>query len=314
MRFDRDTSRPTAGLSRATQWKFIAMICGIGVLIALFDTVLDRPSQELASSSTSTGTGSRPKPETVDLGLLTAEEYNTFEDNTVGMSRAEGVAFFKAIRELEKIRNATLDRIARNDVVHSVLMADAEMYRGQLVRLKGQIRRLTERPVPSDVTGMDGLLEGWVFTPDSDVQPYRVVTLLADEQIPRGEQFDPVPVELVGVFIRREAYASQKGTSVAPLLIAKRIGYRVVAPPSESDRLTPMLAGAVCLAMSAILYAFMTTMWRQQRRRIEFRIATDREAGPGDIESESPGEFLASLELKADSEGTEQWDGGVEAK
>ena len=306
MRFGKEKRRlPTAGLSRRDQWRVILLILVVGGVIALVDSFRSVSSPEAAPPVPRNAPATQSVVEATDrageLGVLTGEELRSFEDNTVLMSREEGATFFKAVRKLKSLRNATLARIAREDIAHSVLMADPELFRGQVIRLQGHIRRLIKRPVPSDVHDMDGLLEGWVFTPESDINPYRIVTLSVDDQIPMGKSYEPVPVELVGMFVRREAYASQSGTSVAPLLIAKKIRFREVAPPSTSDQLTPMLAGAICLAMSAILGAFLMTVRRQQRRRIEFRVATTHETGPVDIVSESPDEFLASLSVDGDS-------------
>lgn len=301
MKFSRNDYAPAAGIPRKSQWKLIVLIFGLGVAIAAFDFGGSEPSGAVISSLPSS-----PSPEAlgpgamIDLGVLNADQFATFEDNTVGLSRAEGQALYSAIDKLKTIRTSTLARIAREDVVHSVLMADPEIYRGELIRLAGHVRRLTEHATPSDVETADGLLEAWVFTPESDIQPYRIIALSADDVIPRGPSFEPTPVEVIGMFVKRGAYASQSGTSVAPLLIAKKITHRVVAPPAAEDRLTPIFAAAVCVAMTAILGAFLMTMRAQSRRRIEFRVEANQRPAPTEIDALAPSEFLATLELESD--------------
>lgn len=301
MRFEKSPS-PTAGLSRSTQRRFILLILGIGLLIAAFDWIRATPVHKARPDNAGLGTPSESDLEAnrraAELGILTLEELQSFNDNQVLMPPEERANFFKALRNIKTIRNSTLAGIARRDVVHSVLMADPQIYRGQVIRLTGQIRRLTPHVMPKSETDLTGLVEGWIFTPDSDIQPFRVIAWSADEQIPEGDFFEPVPIEVDAMFVRVEPYASQQGTSRAPLLIAKKISYRPVAAQSTSDRLTPILTLAICVAMTAIFGAFLMTLRRQQRRRLQFRINASREEGPGDVESEPPGEFLQNLQLE----------------
>lgn len=243
-----------------------------------------------------------PSEETGPLGL-TREQWDVFRDNEPNMFRSEGVVFYQALRNMKKLRNATLGRLARRDVAYSVLKADPEVYRGELIYLEGQLRRLTETPVPADEEGVAPLIEGWLFTEDSDVQPYRIVALGADEAIPRGDSIEPVKVRLVGAFVKNQTYASNGGTGVAPLLIAKKIGFVPLPTVERRDQLTPVLTTAISVAMVAIFGAFLMTLRRQTKRRIEFRLSNANTEGPGDIPCEPPSEFLASLELgEADAE------------
>lgn len=331
MRFrtDRGGSSP-AGLSRRDQRRIILIIFVLGAVVLAFDLArTPEPSSQLPAreeESVTVAGALRPvvttestqgEPSSVaDGGALENADANeattggdavgplglgqdawdVFEDNTVGLTRAEGSAYYNALRRLGNLRNSTLGRIARRDVVYSVLMADPEQYRGEAIALRGQLRRLTPAVTHDDGKDLEGVLEGWLFTEDSDIQPYRVVTLDADSSIPRGESFEPVTVELVGVFVKRVAYASNAGTSVAPWLIAKKIHFVPPVVLDTNDRLTPILTAAVCVAMTAIFGAFLMTLRRQTRRRIEFRMAVAERSGPdADIECEPPTEFLAAL-------------------
>lgn len=341
MRFRQTDKGSRVGLSRRDQWRLILAILAVGLIILAVDFVstanqkrpepnasTDLPTalpaivvdENLSAGQNSTNdqnvvmpdddspaeleiaAGEDRSEETGPLGL-TREQWGVFRDNEPNMFRSEGVVFYQALRNMKKLRNATLGRLARRDVVYSVLKADPEVYRGELIYLEGQLRRLTETPIPADEEGLASLIEGWIFTEDSDVQPYRIVTLGADEAIPRGDSIEPVKVRLVGAFVKNQTYASNGGTGVAPLLIAKKIGFVPVPAVERRDQLTPVLTTAISVAMVAIFGTFLMTLRRQTKRRIEFRLSNANTEGPGDIPCEPPSEFLASLELdEADAE------------
>lgn len=281
--------------------RLIAIIVGIGFLIAAFEFVRQpqrKPKPLPPPPALSAEQVATIQEQTAELGVFTVEDLEAFEDNSVLLSAKEKQALFKGLHAINSIRNSTLDRIARSDVAHSVLMADPDVYRGQLIRLSGQVRRLTQHVVPKDAEGLQNLLEGWVFTPDSDINPYRIITWAADDVIPRGDSISPVNVEISALFVRVEPYASQGGTSRAPLMIAKRISALQVAPEAKADQITPFLTSALTASAIAIMGAFLMTLRRQKRRRLEFRIASSRESGPGEIDAELPADFLRNLELE----------------
>ena len=143
------------------------------------------------------------------------------EDNTFGVRRAELDAYHDMLDRVRRLPETVVEQAADDGVAFTVIMLQSDDYRGKLIRVTGQLRRVTEYPVMENESGIDHLYEGWLFTNDSANNPWRIVTTSLPEGLPLGEEVEPVKVSATGYFFKRTGYASQSGQHVAPTLLAK---------------------------------------------------------------------------------------------
>lgn len=317
MRFDRPDRRRPAGLSRKEQWRLIGLIALFGLVLLAMDAA-SRPGmwawiapggQPPASATVEPVAGGEttaveetiapddPRTPPRDASLFELGTFEGVRDNTVGFQRADGGAFEAVVAALHSTQNRTLRVAAREDATYSVLMADSEAFRGSVVRLEGELRRLATAVLPADLEGIPPMLEAWILTEDGGDRPLRVLTLAADEALPRGERLDPVRVRTDAVFFKRYAYAAEGGGRVAPMFLAKRLTALHVPPSRPNDRLSPVLLLLIAVPLLFVVYAFTRTVSRQNRRRGDFRQNTAAEGGPGTPDAVAPGEFLSNLRV-----------------
>ena len=307
MRFDRPDRRKPAGLSRKEQWRLIGLIGLFGLVLLAMD-VASRPGmwtwiapgeERPAAAVDSVFTPETPPP---PGGIFEAGSFEGVKDNTVGFRRDDADAFRTVVSQLRDTQNRTLSVAARRDVTYSVLMADSDALRGTVVRLQGELRRLTPAVFPNDLSELPPMLEAWILTEDGGDRPLRILTLAADETLPRGEGVEPVRITTDAVFFKRYAYAAEGGGRVAPMFLAKKIAAVPVPLARPNDRLSPALLLLVAVPLLFVVYAFTRTVHQQKRRRGDFRSNSVTAGGPGLPDAESPSEFLSQLDV-ADAPG-----------
>jgi hypothetical protein len=261
MKFQTDR-KPTSFLNRPDQYRLLAMVAALGVVIVAVQWAARPGSWSWLvppQSSVEDSTGSlkdldfrvRDMPEgplppgtfravlrddttqtvsespaaiseSPSVGIP-AELLEPIEDNTFGLRRKEAAAFETMLSRVQTLPEETIARHAREDVAFTVLMLYPEEYRGTLLTVRGELRLLNEIAA-SEAAGSDTLYEGWLLTRDSGTNPYRIVTVHAPDDLPLGQTLDPpLPVRVSGYFLKRYGYASRGGQHVAPMLVAKSI-------------------------------------------------------------------------------------------
>ena len=299
------------GLSRGTQWRLIAGIFLSALVLLLFrlnqaeplpvpapegdDRPLDfairpgKPSGDFvtlvdAAGDAEDGADGRPL----------AERLDEIEDNTLGMSRREFEIAAAILAELAETPPDRLAADARDDATFVVLMQQPEAYRGKLIRLRGDLRRLSDFPSLQRYGGPDRLVEGWLFTNESETNPFRVLSLEADPSLPRGERIEPTSAEVVGVFFKRFGYATANSSHIAPMLLARRIAKPPPRPQSSPSPILP--AALVFLTVCVLSLVVFRLQMRERRRKVQFRLSGSERSAPADLgEIENPGEFLDRL-------------------
>lgn len=221
---------------------------------------------------------------------IPAEVMEPIEDNTVGLRRKELAAYRLMLSRIDTLPSEIIVEAGRDDVAFTVLMLQSESYRGQLISVRGDLRRLTAFPAPQD-SEFETLYEGWLFTRDSGKNPYRVLFTQLPADVPLGESLDPpVPVEVTGYFFKRYGYASQGGQHVAPLLLAKRpevITPRQVVPVDRSELRNMMLAavGLVAVVVLGLVIWFVRSDRRYRDSRLSQLAAARLDASSEDLDA-----------------------------
>ena len=145
-------------------------------------------------------------------------------DNTLGVVRDEFPAYYAILAKARDLPPSLLEQAARDDISYTVLMVDPDDFRGRLLTIEGDVKRLVKFPAGRNANGIEELYEAWLFTRDSGNDPYRVVCTSLPAGIPQGGQLTKsVHVRVTAYFFKREGYVAQHGLHTAPLLLAKRM-------------------------------------------------------------------------------------------
>lgn len=246
-----------------------------------------------------------PAPKTSDTDLrIDPKVLSNVRDDFSGIRRAEADAYHDILSQLAGTDEGRLEDAARTDVGYTLLMADPDRYRGGLITLEGEVRRLLPLLPTEGQTGQ--LYEAWLFTRESGTNPYRVVATEIPAQMRQGESLRQ-PVRVTGYFLKRQGYDAQGGLRVAPLLLAKTL--QPLRVPAEQPRrrgagLTRYVAGFAVL----IAVALVVTLWRYAQSDKTFERRHKRrltEASPeaiaqlNDIETVDTAESLRQMSEEA---------------
>lgn len=183
-------------------------------------------------------------------------------DSTLGIRDHEANALYYLLAKAAAIPQNILEQSADSAPPFVVIMTESPKYRGQLITVKGQLKRLTPLTVDENLYGIQTLYEGWFFSKDSGTHPWRVLCTKIPQGIPRGTNLEKMPsVQITGYYFKKYGYPSAAGKlQTAPLLIAGQIRW---FPPAATE--TASSSGAAKYVVSLFLVisvalAFM--IWR----------------------------------------------------
>lgn len=164
---------------------------------------------------------------------LTTQESNNKEalasvsDNTFGIPKAERAAYEALLNQVsaaDQGDQADLEQTAHREVPFAVLMLEPNRFRGELITIDGDLRRLNRIPNAGNDVNKAGSYEAWIFTADSGLNPYRVVCTNLPAGLAFGDHLTPpIRVRVTGYFFKRYSYATTGNYHTAPLLLAKTL-------------------------------------------------------------------------------------------
>jgi hypothetical protein len=158
---------------------------------------------------------------------LPAESLASMDDGRLGMLRAEQIAVDQIVAQVRGLDVPTMLRSAGRDVGFVELNDRPAEYRGRLLAFRGTLWRLTPQG--------DDLFEAWVYTSDAANNPTRVLLTELPAAITPGNKLDQ-PIEFAGYFIKRYGYATERGTHVAPLFVARTLTLKPAIGASQKLR------------------------------------------------------------------------------
>ncbi|MFP6769943.1 MAG: hypothetical protein VB859_17335 [Planctomycetaceae bacterium] len=288
MRFDHNPTPPDF-LGRRFQLRMLAMI-GLLALVLVAIQFARRPSSwywltgrpRAAVPAADVGgqpvvhTPPRPRQEIAALVAIPPEELENIEDDSVGLRGEEIGPYHRILARARDLPQQDLDAMA-GDAAFAVLQKQPDHFRGQLIAVAGDLRRLMKFPVRKNDEDITELFEALIFTGDSGTTPYRVRLTTRPVGLPFAESIDPpIAVRVVGYFFKRDQYIIEKDLRVhaAPLLLAQRIDRRfntrpttTTLPPTAAERMmwTISLLGLVAVAIAVT--GLLTWRARQGDRR-----------------------------------------------
>jgi hypothetical protein len=154
---------------------------------------------------------------------------------------------------------AWMESHARRDVTWAHLFREPEKYRGQLIYLKGRLRRLVVDDCDPNEYGIAKRYEGWMFTDESGHHGYAVIVAEPPVGMPVGAIYEYASV--AGYFLGWWRHQNQldKPTS-SPILFAQRFNW--IHPPTvrpdASLAVTYGLPIGIAIAVLGVAVAVVT--------------------------------------------------------
>ena len=191
------------------------------------------------------------------------------EDFSAVGSTNDSVAW---MRMWEQIRD---EKMSPTNVAMIQLMAQPKAWRGQAVRIAGQLRTARYRELANSTIGLPGWYELWL-TPQGDAESLACVYAINKpasfpELDGRHRAFDR-PVSVSGRFFKIRSYRSAEGgVDHCPLVLAADFEWQ---PPTASSTpsntmstFSPLVIGAVLAIISVIAVAIACAVYRASRQQ-----------------------------------------------
>ncbi|WP_298867578.1 hypothetical protein [uncultured Gimesia sp.] len=235
-------------------------------------------------------------PKTIDTQLengeydiqVAPEFMQSVSDSTLGIRTHEAGAMYYLLAKAAAIPQNVLEQSAKPAPPFVVVMTESPRYRGHLMTVKGQLKRLTPLTIEENPYGIQTLYEGWFFSKDSGTHPWRVLCTTLPEGIPQGPDLKELPmVQITGYYFKKYGYPSAAGKlQTAPLLIARQIRW---FPPAPTDNNSSSGAIKYIIAIFLVIStALAFLIWRFSQSDQQFaRSRTAKLIEPPNISMES---------------------------
>ncbi len=168
-----------------------------------------------------------------------------------------------------------LEEHGRRDLTWAQLFRDPEKYRGQLVLLRGRLRRLIRDDVDANDYGLTSRYEGWLYTEDSGKYAYCVIVTDPPTGMPLGAINESVAV--AGYFLGwwRHKNQDDKLTS-SPVILGHRFVWH--EQPERPDVVFARSHGlAIGVAVAIVLLVFFVAFFARRKRRSPVASALERD-------------------------------------
>jgi hypothetical protein len=225
--------------SRREQWRVFLLVASLGVVVFAMRALrqpenvervahafANEPQVEAAKErATAEDLGTKPSEREhsadailpkIERDVLEAIEDNTYFRNT------EQAAWF---RFLEVVRGASREQVAAvqgRGVDYVQLVDQPDFYRGKFVTVHGWVRQVTEHTPASNELGIESY-HRVVVQPSNGNWPIFVYCLELPQELQKADVGGSVQV--TGLFFKNLSYPWEGGVGIAPVIVAKRVGY-----------------------------------------------------------------------------------------
>jgi dsDNA-binding SOS-regulon protein len=206
---------------------------------------------------------------------LASELTDLIKDNAVGIRESERELYYYLLAKTRDVPPKDIKEAARPSIAFAVLMNESKDLLGEIMTVKGELRRLTAIPAGKNEFGIDTIWEGWLFTADSGLNPYCIRMTSIPEGIPTGQDLGSgVVVKVTGYFFKRYGYpAQQDHLHVAPLILAKSVHWyrqRQSSIPDDMGIVPYVLgfAGILGVIISILLFRFRSSDREFEKRHL----------------------------------------------
>jgi hypothetical protein len=196
------------------------------------------------------------------------ELFRAVRDDTVFRS-SDHVPFYHLLDLLNRTSEAELERAAIGEVSYAQVYTQPKEFRGDLVTMRGTVRRVTARPTSANHFGISQFYQT-VLEPEDRSDPVVFYCLELPAGLLPGDRLN-VPATITGFFYKRWSYFRQdKEITTWPLLLAKTV--HLLAPPAPAMAARPAAnprLQALAAVAAAVFSVFVVSLaWRMTRRPV----------------------------------------------
>ncbi len=220
---------------------------------------------------------------------------------SLGVREDESDAYYKVLDHARKTQYALQKQVAAANVARHEkvfheqpgnqrrkfsLFADVfghpEEYTGELLTLKGYVRKNLKHPVDPDDPKQEATYEAWLYTPDSQHNPVVVVYSDLPKGMPLGGSLVET-VEVTGYFFKVYGYRAQDSLRAAPMLLAKTLEWtpKVVRDTTMERVVYFLITGALVVGLILVFW----TLNKRQHARLSKKAAEPEDFDPRDLQS-----------------------------
>lgn len=211
----------------------------------------------------------RPKPPAgQSIVGLSPEQRDSIQDDSP-RRKAEADAWLHLLRALHETDEKTLQQQSIGRATYADLFRQSAAFRGQIVTVRGCVRRGHEIAAPSNAWGLERYYKLWLFPSDNPDSPMVVYCLSIPKDFPLGMKICE-EAEVTGFYFKRSAYQAVDTLRTAPTLAAKTLHWLPAAPADEEQEVpsagwtVALLSGVV--AAGVLLAVLMYRRVPQTRR------------------------------------------------
>jgi len=280
----RQNPPPRNYLSRREQWRLLLLVAGLGVVVLaisearkvenwawLFGQEAQRQEAapvEEPKSGQAPRFDNRPQPAEGDPQAPLIEDpsgrylpgvdpklLQAVEDNSPIFGK-EQPARFNLLDVLNRTDEATLQQKSAGRVTYAQLFSQSKEYRGELVTVRGTIRRAVPLPLKKNEHGIQGYYEVWLFPDDNPKEPIVVQSLYLPDGFPIAMEMAEA-AEIDAIYFKRWV-SKAEGLPLVPLMLARTVRWQapVREPPTTWSPLWMIVvAGLVGLVLAALAFA-----------------------------------------------------------
>lgn len=140
-------------------------------------------------------------------------------------SNLEKDAWFNLLDVLNKTELESLKKASKGPVTFVQLYRQSDEYRGELITVRGTLRRVYPVAAPKNDRGIKSYYQAWL-TPDDNPSSVEVVYCLRlPSKCPTGENLSET-VELTGFYFKRWLYHAQDTLRTAPVILAPTVEWQ----------------------------------------------------------------------------------------
>jgi hypothetical protein len=292
-------------LSRREQWRLLAWVMGIGVLVLLamrFGEIYELVQTQRETTAPAVDTRFRPNaigtsepdsvtivaprepveasdgdtPDGVNFALL-----DKVRDDTPWIRNDEIDAWLNLWSALATSSDAAIARGSVGEVGFVELFAQPQAYRGKLVTMRGVARQAVYLQAAKNEADIEGY-HRVVLQPESGPdEPVFVYVLDLPAGFPQGEKIR-AEIAATGYFFKRMVYSTQDAGDLrrAPVIMARTLAWQQPSPDlaKKNGPFVGFLLGATALA----IIAFGAVSYWASRRSMSSRIQRPKALAPID--------------------------------
>ena len=204
-----------------------------------------------------------------------------------GVTSDDAEAYFQVLNHARTVPLADQKRVAavlaaerkseyqkdpRNQRIKYSVLSDLVLHRderrGELVTLRGYIRKLESMDAGENPYGLEKLHQCWMWTADSGPTPYTIVVTELPRDLPRVRERDSIGhVSVTGYFFKVWTYTAStpEGRWASPLILAGKLEY--TPPPPGRVPLTPAAMATIVFVVAVAATGLGWLLFHNARRR-----------------------------------------------